>query len=455
MTASDPYTTFSTMVTEPNQPLVTRLIAERAEAHRQYNEALTALDRAIQSSPAWPPAPSPYDEQKLPEINNAWPRLPAGGPPRPPGWRGRIADVAWHMVAPLFEQQMAFNAALVEHLNRNVAAHREGQVALAAALPALREGFDALVRFESLLVQFLQRLTPLADARERAFHDELAELRHVAEVAQRAAILAKREIDRATVTAPSTAAVAAAAASAEPAPGDGYKYIGFEDRFRGSEEEIRSRLADYVPYFEGSSDVVDIGCGRGEFLDLLRQSGISARGLDLNPAMVDACAAKGLQASSGDALAFLRGLPDGSIGGLIAVQVIEHLDPAYLSEFLQVAYYKLRPGSRMVLETINPACWVAFFESYIRDLSHVRPIHPETLQYMLHASGFSPVEIVYRAPIAEEARLQRVTPRPEHFGDAATDSMTELVSAFNRNMDRLNGRLFTFQDYAAVARVGG
>ena len=66
----------------------------------------------------------------------------------------------------------------------------------------------------------------------------------------------------------------------------------------------------------------------------------------------------------------------------------------------------------MVLETINPACWVAFFESYIRDLSHVRPIHPETLQYLLHASGFSAVELVYRAPIAEEARLQRVTPRP-------------------------------------------
>ena len=105
-----------------------------------------------------------------------------------------------------------------------------------------------------------------------------------------------------------------------------------------------------------------------------------------------------------------------------------------------------------MLETINPACWVAFFKSYIRDLTHVRSIHPETLQYMLHASGFSAVDLVYRSPIAEEARLQRVTPRPEHFGDASADPVTELVSAFNRNMDRLNGRLFTFQDYAAVAR---
>ena len=200
--------------------------------------------------------------------------------------------------------------------------------------------------------------------------------------------------------------------------------------------------------------MLDVGCGRGEFLDLLKTAGISARGLDTNPEMVEACKSRGLEASTGDALSALRGMADHSLGGLIAVQVVEHLEPAYLSEFLQVAYYKLRPGSRMILETINPACWVAFFESYIRDLTHVRPIHPETLQYMLHASGFSPVEIVYRAPIAEDARLQRVTPRPEHFGEAASDPVTELVSAFNRNMDRLNGRLFTFQDYAAVARAG-
>ena len=85
--------------------------------------------------------------------------------------------------------------------------------------------------------------------------------------------------------------------------------------------------------------------------------------------------------------------------------MVEHLEPGYLQKFLQTAFYKLRPGSMMVLETINPACWVAFFESYIRDLTHVRPIHPETLQYLLHASGFSSANIVYRAPIAEEARL--------------------------------------------------
>ena len=83
-------------------------------------------------------------------------------------------------------------------------------------------------------------------------------------------------------------------------------YVGFEDRFRGSEAEIRSRLTDYVPYFSGASDVLDVGCGRGEFLDLLKQAGITARGLDLNPEMVEVCKARGLDATAGDAVSYLH-----------------------------------------------------------------------------------------------------------------------------------------------------
>ena len=242
------------------------------------------------------------------------------------------------------------------------------------------------------------------------------------------------------------------APAAQAAP-DAFKYVGFEDRFRGSEDEIRRRLADYVPYFKGASDVLDVGCGRGEFLDLLKQAGVTARGLDINPEMVEVCRARGLDAAAGDALTYLNSLPDESLGGLLAIQVVEHLEPSYLQRFLQAAFYKLRPGATLILETINPACWVAFFESYIRDLTHVRPIHPETLQYLLHASGFSTVDVVYRAPIAEEARLQKVTPSVERFGDQnSADRLAELVTAFNRNMDRLNSHMFTNQDYAAVAR---
>ena len=229
---------------------------------------------------------------------------------------------------------MAFNAALVDHLNRNARAHHGAHDAIARSLPALREGFEGLVRFESLLVQFLQRITPLLDTRERALAEAIDELRNVAEVAQRAAVMARRQLEQVNVAAAPAAAEPSRRSSSLPETprtslnlSDPVKYVGFEDRFRGSETEIRARLADYVPYFTGSSNVLDVGCGRGEFLDLLKATGVSARGLDLNPEMVEVCRARGLEASTGDALGYLAELPDESLGGLLAIQVVEHLEP--------------------------------------------------------------------------------------------------------------------------------
>jgi len=102
-----------------------------------------------------------------------------------------------------------------------------------------------------------------------------------------------------------------------------------------------------------------------------------------------------------------------------------------------------------VLETINAACWLAFFESYIRDLTHVRPLHPETLQYVVRASGFHDVTIEYTSPVAESARLQTV-PRPAEAGGT---TLADAIETFNENFLKLNARLFTFMDYAVVART--
>ncbi len=103
----------------------------------------------------------------------------------------------------------------------------------------------------------------------------------------------------------------------------------------------------------------------------------------------------------------------------------------------------------IVLETINPACWVAFFESYIRDLTHVRPLHPETLQYLLRASGFHDVDDRLHVAGAESARLEHVPPpaMPKTARRSPTSS-----HAFNDNVAKLNARLFTYQDYAAIGR---
>jgi len=220
------------------------------------------------------------------------------------------------------------------------------------------------------------------------------------------------------------------------------KYVGFEDQFRGAPEEIAARQREYVEIFAGASDVLDIGCGRGEFLALLKERGVRARGIDVNDSMVEVCLQKGLEASKADALGYLRAQPAGSLGGLLAAQVVEHLDPAYLTNLLDAAYAALRPGAPIVLETINPACWFAFFESYVRDITHVRPLHPDTLKFLLQASGFGRVEIRYQAPYPEHHKLQRVT--APALGDAA-----EMLNA---NVDKLNSLLFTYLDYAAIAR---
>ena len=167
--------------------------------------------------------------------------------------------------------------------------------------------------------------------------------------------------------------------------------------------------------------------------------------------MVGICRARGLNVEQADALGYLRAQADESLGGLLAAQVVEHLEPQYLMQFLDAAHQKLRPGALLVLETINPACWVAFFESYIRDITHVRPLHPDTLKYLVVASGFHDVNVQFRVADRRRrgswsgSRCRRAVPlRP--------DAVADLTRAFNANMERLNERMFTYLDYAIVAR---
>ena len=233
---------------------------------------------------------------------------------------------------------------------------------------------------------------------------------------------------------------------------DAYKYVCFEDSFRGSREEIMAQQSAYLSYFDGASDVVDVGCGRGEFLSVLREGGITARGVDGNAEAVERCREHGLDATRGDALGYLRTLADESIGGLFSSQVVEHLEATYLQRLLGEAHRTLRPDSRIVLETLNPACWMAFFSAYVRDITHRHPVHPDTLSYLLRASGFVDIEVVYRSPLPEVAKLQRVAVDPTMRDTPVGAAVVELAAAFNQHAERLNGLLFAEQDYAALAK---
>ncbi len=142
--------------------------------------------------------------------------------------------------------------------------------------------------------------------------------------------------------------------------------------------------------------------------------------------MVQVCRDKGLQADAGDALSRSCALgPASRSGGLFAAQVVEHLEPPYLAALLDAAFDTLRPGAPIVLETINPACWFAFFESYIRDITHVRPLHPDTLKYLLVATGFQRVEIRYRVPYPEQEKLQPIPPNA---------ALADSVETLNENV---------------------
>ena len=130
--------------------------------------------------------------------------------------------------------------------------------------------------------------------------------------------------------------------------------------------------------------------------------------------------------------------------------MVEHLQPDYLVRLLNVAGRKLRPGARIVLETINPRCWFAFFDAYIRDITHVRPLHPDTLTYLLGASGFQRTTVRYLVPYPDDGKLQRIPP-PDTLGTAGADrSLAAVVETFNGNVDKLNDLLFTHLDYAAI-----
>jgi SAM-dependent methyltransferase len=464
--------------------LLRRLEDEKTDADRLYNEALTALDQSLTQPPAMPDPPPDYDEQQLPALNLHWDILPGGAPGADGSLKGRLRGFIWRLVGPSIEQQKQFNAALVDHLNRNTAAHREASRGITTLIAAVRQHVDGLLTFQNRLILFLQTITLYADTKDRAVGGQaqvlnaalsamtddwlkrweslaareqrfnarataLEDLRAGVTLAQQTSLTLKREVERFLAGMTGTTGTTGTVAVTTAAPDlEAFKYLGFEDQFRGSADEIRARLEQYVPRFIGQSDVLDIGCGRGEFLDLLRAQGIRGRGLDLNHEMVEVSRARGLEVAEGDALGYLTSLEDASLGGIFAAQVVEHLEPVYLARLLETAWHKLRPGGLIVLETINPACWVAFFESYIRDLTHVRPLHPETLQYLARVSGFQQVDIEFKSPIPESDRLQTVI---VPAGSEAS-AVTAIAETFNDAVAKLNSRLFTYQDYAVIGR---
>ena len=493
-----------------------RLKQERDEADRRYNEALSAVDEAIQRLPDFPHPPPGPDEAQVTTLNTHFDII-AARPPLPGGWRGRLAALVWRYVEPTLAAQQRFNAALVEHVNRNIPVQREIPKSIETTISVLRDQIAQLIRFESRLIVYLQQITPYVDTKDYEFRglgqrvaEDVAEaqaqtdrtvrglagtlagvsddmlkrweryegLRTSIAALQQAVHALKRSgatgppsprsgsggippelaFNPARAEADATGATGAGDAASyalSSSPHDSHKYVSFEDAFRGDPELIRARQQAYVSLFANRSDVLDIGCGRGEFLTLLKERGTTARGIDINHAMVTRCQDAGLDVREGSALAYLRQLPEDALGGLMAAQVVEHLQPDYLIALLDEAFRVLRPGSPIVLETINVASWSAFFSSYVRDLTHAQPIHPDTLRFLVIAAGFLDAEIRLSAPLPDTEKLQP-SPRSVRDVDLRTTgaegrAVLDLADAFDANVSHLNRQLYGPHDYAVIA----
>ena len=223
-------------------------------------------------------------------------------------------------------------------------------------------------------------------------------------------------------------------------------YYVFEEKFRGPRENILKHFAGFIDYFANCTNVLDIGCGRGEFLELARDRGINARGIDVNEDMINFCKSKGLSVELKDAIEALCGIDDKSLDGIFISQVVEHLSPDYLISMLNLCNRKMKYGFYIIIETVNPLSLFSFANFYI-DLSHVKPVHPETLKFLLNTTGFRDIETKFSSPVPSEIKLQKL---PDLEGLAEKSRL--LVGICNQNIDMINNALYGAQDYAIIGK---
>jgi len=247
--------------------------------------------------------------------------------------------------------------------------------------------------------QFWEELGKVRREYERVIHEELR-------------IVRQRGLHQTTQQAPQ----AAPAAQPAPAPEMPFDYGRFAERFRGSEDYVKKNIQFYLPKFEGRRPVLDIGCGRGEFLEMMRDAGIEARGIDLSEESVARCRQKGLNVEQADLFAYLREAPDRSLGGIFCAQVIEHLPPAALPEMIRLASDKLSRDGLMALETPNPECLAIFASHFYLDPTHVRPVPHPLVSFYMEEFGLGRIEVQRLSPAVES--MPALASLPEDFRNA-------------------------------------
>ena len=232
-----------------------------------------------------------------------------------------------------------------------------------------------------------------------------------------------------------SAAASPAPPSAQVGPGPGpidpplaFDYSKFAERFRGTEEYVKAGQRLYLPDFEGCRNVLDIGCGRGEFLEMMRDASVPARGIDVGAESVAVCRLKGLDAEIADVFPYLASIEEGTLDGIFCSQVVEHLPPERLPEMIRLCAERLARGGVIVIETPNPECLAIFATHFYLDPTHTRPVPHPLLMFYLEEYGVGLMQ------------LRRLSP--------AVETMPSLGSL----PDDFRGAFFDALDYAVIGR---
>jgi O-antigen chain-terminating methyltransferase len=343
--------------------------------------------------------------------------------PRRPGLLNGVIQFAKRTISRLLEwhvrEQVEFNRATLAAIEAALEALNENNRALAQLADVRGPWAEWRNRWEQRLAStehqllktmaevktsFDQRIGETSEEIQRRMWAELATMRSDFTRARgeyERLIQTELRLIRQRETLPAPPAVAPGGGPAPALPC--LDYASLAERFRGSEEYVRAKQRFYLPFFAGRSEVLDLGCGRGEFLELMREAGVAARGVELSPELAAVCRSKGLEVDCGDLLERLPALADGSLGGVFSAHVVEHLPPERLPALIRAIAAKLRPEGVLAIETPNPECLAIFATHFYLDPTHLRPLPYRLLRFYLEESGLGRIEVHRLSPAVEDA----------------------------------------------------
>lgn len=327
-------------------------------------------------------------------------------PPEPPTFRGRIGAslvklvqrlLFWYTPQIVYFQYSALRAfeSVVRALEEQATRERRDRQAAVAAAMSRAEVLGR--RLESLRLQALPRIDR-----------EITRLRAQQTVQEgRMALLiqARNEVPELS------ASGSAQRLDQEALHNMDALYAALQDEFRGSRQEIKERLSVYLPKLteagigSESMPILDVGCGRGEWIELLREHQLQAVGIDMNRVALAMCRESGLPVREAEAVEYLRDLPEASLGAVTVFHVIEHLALPQLLDLLDAAIRALRPGGVAIFETPNPNNMFVGSRNFYLDPTHRHPIPPELGRFLATARGFARVEILELHPWPAECRV--------------------------------------------------